>query len=401
MYTSFLLYKSRVNKHGQSPVLMRITIDGLRETVSTGISVAEKYWDDKKGQLKGNSQEIITQNNLLSSLQNKALSAYTELFNGTLPISSAAIKAKLLGQNQASTTLLQAIVAHNAHVRKKVGVQTAKATLTKYETLRSKLEAYIPKQYRRKDVLLKELNHSFVANFELYLSVEEKIGHNTTIKYIQSLKRIINFAIVNDWLQNDPFKAFKCPLKPVVRECLTMSEIQAISAKEFQVERLRQVKDCFIFSCYTGLAYTDLKALRMGDIRLGVDDKLWIYTARNKTKTQVHVPLLPQAIAIVDSYAEWRKETNTDRVLPVVSNQKINAYLKEIADVCGITKKLTFHIARHSFATSVTLNNGVPIEVVSKLLGHTNIKTTQIYAKVQDVRIAGDISALDEKLNRK
>ena len=240
------------------------------------------------------------------------------------------------------------------------------------------------------------VNRGFLMGFELYLKADEHIGHNTALKYIQFLKRVINYGIGMEWLKHDPFKAFKCTLHQVIRECLTQEEIDSIQAKEFVSERLGNVRDIFVFSCYTGLAYADVKKLKLSEIVKGIDGKLWIQTYRAKTNTRVPIPLLPQALALVEKY-----KNRTDAkglVFPTPSNQKMNAYLKEIADVCDITKKLTFHIARHSFATSITLSNGVPIETVSKMLGHTNIKTTQIYSKVVDFKISGDMARLGEKL---
>jgi site-specific recombinase XerD len=274
-----------------------------------------------------------------------------------------------------------------------------KATYVKYETLRKKLEAYMMNEYNRNDLFLKELNQRFIMNFELFLKVNEKIAHNTTIKYVQFLKRIINYAISNEWITHDPFKAFKCTFQPVIRECLTQEEIDRIQTKELPTQRLAQVRDIFVFCCYTGLAYADVKKLRYSEIAKGLDGDMWIQTFRAKTNTRVPIPLLPQALALIDAYRAHHNAPSSS-VFPVPSNQKTNAYLKEIADVCGISKRLTFHLARHSFATTVTLSNGVPIETVSKMLGHTNIKTTQIYSKVLDLKISGDMMQLRQKMKK-
>ncbi|MBL7717683.1 MAG: site-specific integrase [Flavipsychrobacter sp.] len=401
LFISFLLFKNRVNKHGLSPLYIRLTVDSKRENVSTGIFIEAKQWDDKKAKIKGGSPEVLNQNNLLNTIKSKALSIYTELLMADKPISSAIIKSKLTGQDENKITLLETIIAHNNSVRKGVGINSSKATLAKYETLRIKIEAYVKRQYNRKDFLLKELNHSFLVNFEMFLKSQEGIGHNTTIKYIQFFKKIINYAIANEWLQYSPFKAYKCSFEQVNRGYLSNDEIKLLEDKVFPTNRLNQVRDIFIFCCYTGLSYADVKKLTTKEIANGIDGELWIQTFRAKTKVRVPIPLLPQALAILTRYHEWRVESGKNYVLPVITNQKMNAYLKEIADLCNIDKKLTFHLSRHTFATTVTLSNGVPIETVSKLLGHTNIRTTQIYSKVVDLKISEDMNLLKERLKGK
>jgi len=378
---------------------MRITINGQRETLPTSVCVEASQWDSKRSKLKGNSPTSSSQNHLLSALRSKAISVYTELVNSGMPVSSTIIKNKMNGADDRTASLLEVIAMHNTYVSKRVGIEVTKETHTKYETLRKKLEIYIAQEYNRKDLFLKELNQRFVMGFELFLKTNDKIAHNTTIKYVQFLKRIINYAMANEWITYDPFKAFKCTFQPVIRECLTEEEINQIQTKDFHSERLNNVRDIFVFSCYTGLAYADVKKLKYSEIVKGIDGSLWIQTFRVKTNTRVPIPLLPQALALVDKYRA-HNETRNGLVFPVLSNQKMNSYLKEIANICGIIKKLTFHIARHSFATSITLSNGVPIETVSKMLGHTNIKTTQIYSKVVDLKVSSDMKLLSERLKR-
>lgn len=196
----------------------------------------------------------------------------------------------------------------------------------------------------------------------------------------------------------DPYINYKPKTQKVHRVALTKEELNALAEKQITIERLKLVKDIFLFSCYTGLAYVDVRKLKRSEIIKGIDGENWIYTNRQKTDTLSRIPLLPPALAIMKAYQEHPQCTVEDCLLPVMSNQKMNAYLKEISDLCGITKNLTFHIARHTFATTVTLNNGVPIESVAKMMGHTSIKTTQIYAKVMDHKISSDMQRLREKL---
>lgn len=397
LFISFYLNKHRTDKQGECPVSMRITVNGHREVVNTGVTVEPKQWDSNKGRIKGKSPAIHSQNNLLSTWKSKVTAIYTEMVNSGLPLSSTFIKNKLLGTDDRTTSLMEVVKLHNAYVSKRVDVEVCKATFTKYETLRKKLESYLMKEYDRDDMYLKELNQRFVIGFELFLKVEEKIAHNTTIKYVQFLKRVINYAIANEYIQQNPFSAFKCTFQPVFRECLTQEEVEVLRLKDIPVARLAIVRDVFVFSIYTGLAYADVKKLKKGEIVKGNDGSLWIQTFRAKTNTRVPIPLLPKALELMKKY-QGDNEGPSSLVFPVPSNQKVNAYLKEIADVCGISKRLTYHLARHTFATTITLSNGVPIETVSKMLGHTNIKTTQIYSKVLDLKISNDMKALEQKL---
>lgn len=211
------------------------------------------------------------------------------------------------------------------------------------------------------------------------------------------MKKIIRIAFANDWISKDPFYNRKIGIKPVNREYLSEEDIQNIVKKELHTPRLDQVKDIFIFSCFTGLAYTDVKKLSKSDIVIGIDGEYWIKIKRTKTDTRSNIPILPTAEAIIEKYSKHVDVINSDKVLPVLSNQKMNAYLKEIADLCGISKNLTFHLARHTFATTVTLTNGVPIESVSKMLGHKSLRTTQHYAKILDRRVSDDMKVLKNK----
>jgi site-specific recombinase XerD len=247
-------------------------------------------------------------------------------------------------------------------------------------------------------MLLSQLNYKFIADLEHYLLVTKNCGINTVAKYIKNVKHIVNIAVKNEWLDKDPFAAFKVTLKPGNRDFLSPDELKAIEEKEISIVRLDQVRDIFVFCCYTGLAYIDVAELTSDNLRKGIDGELWISKNRHKTETPSNIPLLPRAIQILEKYKDHPAVVNKGHLLPVLSNQKLNSYLKEIADACSITKNLTFHVARHTFATTVTLTNGVPIESVSSMLGHTSIKTTQIYAKVIQKKVSQDMKLLKEKL---
>jgi len=269
----------------------------------------------------------------------------------------------------------------------------------RYKTAHDHAAAFIMWKYQLEDVDVKDLNYEFVSQFAFWLKSVRKCGHNATMKYLGNFKKIVLECIKKGWLLKDPFAGFKTNRKEVIRVALTKEELNDIACKEFETDRLNHVRDIFLFSCYTGLAYVDVYRLRRSDIVTGVDGGKWIVTTRQRTESATRLPLLPAALEIMTRYEDDPKCVNKDLVLPVLTNQKMNSYLKEIADGCRINKNLTFHIARHTFATTVTLSNGVPIETVSKMLGHKSLKQTQHYAKIVDLKISEDMAALKQKLS--
>lgn len=275
-----------------------------------------------------------------------------------------------------------------------VGISRTIATYRKYEVTRRHLADFIHDKYNLSDIPIREITPMFITDFELYLRTACKCGYNTAAKFLLFLKSIIIVARNNGILTKDPFANYKIQMKKVDRGYLTEDEIKIILKKKMVSERLEHVRDLFIFSCFTGLAYSDVANLREENIRKSFDGKLWIMTKRQKTNTDVNVPLLDIPKMILKKY---KGKLPNGKILPVISNQKLNAYLKEIADICGIKKNLTFHLARHTFATTTTLAKGVPIETVSKMLGHTNIETTQIYARITNSKIGNDMQGLDKK----
>jgi site-specific recombinase XerD len=314
-------------------------------------------------------------------------------------ITAESLKLKFTGKKEEMKSLLQVFDFHNDEMRKSIGISIERVTLTKYLTVRTKVAKFIIHQYKKTDLYLHELNHQFVTNFEFYLKSVDHIDHNTTMRYIRNLKKIINDAVRNEWLLRNPFDSFKCSLKKVDRDILSMEEIELMQKKEIRISRLAQVRDLFVFSCYTGLAYIDVMKLTPNNISIGIDGEYWLITHRQKTDESVKIPLLPEAFEIIHRYKNHPAVISSGGLLPKLSNQKLNAYLKEIADICEIDKNLTFHLARHTFATTITLANGVPMETVSKLLGHSSIKTTQIYAKVIEKKVSEDMILLKTRLS--
>ena len=262
---------------------------------------------------------------------------------------------------------------------------------------------FLLKTYKTTDIYLQELDYNFIIKFEKHLrghmpeDHQKPMGNNTVMKHIERFRKLINLSFKLGWIDKDPFVNFKAQFIKTERGFLSLQELQAVEEKQFTIERLQLVKDLFVFSCYTSLSYIDAINLTEDNISIGIDGELWIYYKREKTTKFIRIPLLPQAIEIIEKYKRKRKSKIQESLFPRISNQKLNAYLKEIADLCGIKKNLTFHIARHTFATTVTLSNGMPIETVSKLLGHSRISTTQIYAKVIERKVSDDMKKLREQ----
>jgi integrase len=280
-------------------------------------------------------------------------------------------------------------------------------TLKNYFTTQKYFKRYLIKKLFVRDIPLSQLKYGFLTGFEKYMKESNSINpdkpcnHNTIMKHIERLKKVIHLAVQNEWLEKDPFSQFKPSFIKKDIAYLTEHELERVENKHFTIPRLDNVRDLFVFSCYTGLSYSDVYALSKDNIQFGIDGEKWIITHRIKNSQQVRVPLLPKAEFIIQKYEDSSRNEITGKLLPVFTNQKMNSYLKEIADLCGIDKHLTFHVARHTFATTVTLSNGVPIETVSKLLGHRSVSTTQVYARVIDSKLSQDMKRLREVLPKK
>ncbi|MDH5414105.1 MAG: site-specific integrase, partial [Flavobacteriaceae bacterium] len=287
---------------------------------------------------------------------------------------------------------------HNDKIYRLISTgEYALGTYKRYDTVYNHLKGYIKSNYQCSDIPIKDIDYKFIEGFAFFLKSEKACANNTTLKYIRNFKKIMRIAQAHNYISKDPFINWKMKKKIVHREFLSEDEIIRMSEKDFEMDRLNQVRDIFIFACFTGLAYIDVQKLTHDDILIGIDGSKWIKIKRTKTDTPSSIPILPEAQRILNKYVDYSQKENMNKLLPVASNQKVNAYLKEIAVGCKIKKTLTFHLARHTFATTVTLSRGVPIETVSKMLGHTNLSTTQHYAKVLDLKISRDMLDLKER----
>jgi site-specific recombinase XerD len=396
----FWLNRSKA-RNGKAPIYCRITIDGKRTEISMRQSVDPVKWITQAGQAKPHTTELRMLNNYLEMVKSKVYKHFMELNAKDMFITGEMLKNLLFSVDEKQHSIISIFDYHNQKMKERIGIDVVPSTYIKFNTVLGKLKLYLKAQHNRSDMYLTELNHRFVVDFEHYLRVKHHIAHNTTMKYITMLKKVINMAVNNDWMEKNPFAAFKCTKLNVHREILDEAEIIRLHEKEFDHERLEEVRDIFLFCCYTGYAFADVEKLKRTDLAIGIDGDTWIFAKRKKTNTVSNVPLLPQAEEIIQKYSNHPHCVRTGVLLPVKSNQKMNAYLKEIATLCGIKKELTMHIARHTFATTVTLSNGVPIETVSKMLGHTKLATTQIYAKVLEHKVSEDMQKLKEKFSIK
>ena len=390
----FYLKRNAPKKNGLIPVMCRITVNGKISQFSCKLDVEEKTWNIELGRVSGRSTVAQETNRMLDKIRVGINKAYQDICDKDNYVTAEKVKNEFLGHSENHDTILNLFQKHNDDVKQLVGISKTIATYRKYEVTRRHLAEFIQSKYNLSDISIKEITPMFITDFELYLRTTCKCGYNTTAKFMQFFKRIILIARNNGILIGDPFASYKIRLEKVDRSYLSEDEIKIILKKKMVSERLEQVRDVFIFSCFSGLAYVDVANLKEDNIRKSFDGNLWIITKRQKTNTDVNVPLLDIPKMILEKY---KGKLPNGKVLPIISNQKLNAYLKEIADVCGIKKNLTFHLARHTFATTTTLAKGVPIETVSKMLGHTNIETTQIYARITNNKISNDMQGLDKK----
>lgn len=399
MHLSFQVKSAKKNEFGLAPVYARITINEVRTEFSIKRFIEPIKWVNKAGYAKGNSEEIKTLNAHIASVRTQLHQHYNKLHEAGKTITAEAVKNSYFGITEKSKTIMEVFQYHNVQMKSLIGKEYSFGTHERYATALHHTKEFIEYKYNVSDFAIRQINHEFITEYEYFLKAVRKCSHNTAIKYLTNFKKIMRICLGNGWIDKDPFINYRFHLKEVEREILHAHEIQAIADKEFATSRLDQVRDVFLFCCFTGLAYSDVKKLSKEHLILGIDGERWIKINRTKTDTRSSIPVLPMAQSILDKYANNPKCNNEKTLLPVSSNQKMNDYLKEIAAVCSIEKNITFHIARHSFATTITLQNDVPMESVSKMLGHKSMRTTQHYAKVLDKKVSSDMQLLKEKLS--
>jgi len=390
--TNFLLKKTKKKSDGRYPIYIRCTLEGKRIELSSGVSVQIKDWDKLNQQVKPK----VPDSKVLNSQLNRAVISINDIYYQLVALGEDfdinSIKERL--SQSPRFYLLKTFQLVLDSIEKKVGFSYAHGTYKHYKTTFNRLNSFISETYSKKDIPLERVNYTLINSFDTYLAVKHKVGSNTIGRYHKQLKKVLNDAIAMNLLDKNPYVNFKIKHYQGNRDYLTLEEVSAIEKKVFNIKRIEIVRDIFIFACYTGLSYADIRQLKQNHIVSGYDGEEWIIIDRIKTENRCRIPLLAKAKAIIDKYKAYPLNEATGKLLPVNSNQKMNAYLKEIADVCNIHKNMTMHVARHTFATSITLANGVPIETVSKMLGHNSIKTTQIYGRIIDSKIASDMKKL-------
>lgn len=394
----FYLKKPKNYLSGPQPIYMRITVAGLPKELSIGRDCEPSKWNRILGKMNGRDEAVKTFNNYIDTLRVKIEDIHLKLMRSESEVTAEAIRNIFLGVKTETKKLMEVFREHNDKVEALIGNGFTKGTLTKYKTTEKHLVAFMRTAYKVSDIDIRKIEYSFVTDFDFYLRSKCGCANNSAIKHLKCLSKIIRECLAKKWITYNPFEGHKNRLQKVERVKLSEVDLSLLYAKEIANPRIEQVRDVFLFCCYTGLSFIDVQKLSPSHIRVGADGHKWIITKREKTSVAAHIPLLPVALEILDKYDGHPVCEDKGKVLPVSSNQKMNVYLKEVADICGIEKLLTFHIARHTFATTVTLGNGVPIESVSKMLGHTDIRTTQIYAKVMDIKVGNDMDLLRQKL---
>lgn len=362
----FWIHKSKLNRKGEAPLCLRLTFKSERRNLSTGYFITPSRWDGQKAQLKGIKEDALLVNAYISQTKVRMM----ELFNQMLKeqdINLDLLIDRFFGRDTHSITLMELVRHHNADFQARIGTDFTFSTFEKYDILRKKLEAFIPYKYQKKDIRLKDLGHKFMADFDFYLKNHDKNEHNTTTKYLKNLKKILNLGVVNGWIAQNPFDNYKASYKDVERVYLSQTELDVLEEKQFRLERLRLVRDMFLFQCYTGLAYSDMAKLTAGNVSPGIDGNKWIITRRKKTDVRAAIPLLPKAEELMNKYDDGTTSP-TRPLFPFYAIQKFNAYLHEIAELCGIHKNLTSHVGRRTFATTIALANGMGLETSSKLI---------------------------------
>lgn len=392
---SFWVRKNRINKKGQSPLVVRLTLTGQRIDFQPNILVNSKMWDNHKQKLKTKDAEAKVVNDSLELIKLKLWDIYHQLISAG-NISLHDILDNYHSKGIKTKKLVELTKKHNADFKQRLDIDRSFSTYEKYTFTLQKLQAFIKSQYKTDDIPISYVDKKWMEDFYLFLRKEENNEHNTAAKYVKNLKHILTYGVDISWIDQNPAEGYICSYKETEQVILGPEELSRIENKRFQIPRLEIARKLFIFQCYTGLSYTDMAKLEKQNLEQGPDGRLWLNVRRTKTDTVVRYPILTQAAKILEELAI---NPDSDKLFPqTISNQKMNSYLKEIADLCCITKNLTTHVGRRTMASTVLLSNGVPIETISRILGHLKITTTMQYAKVGDQMVSKDIIKLEKRL---
>ncbi len=394
---SFVLKRNKAKDAENIPIYVRITVNKHRLEISTNRQINPKYWDVKKNEAKKTYKSYKELNEHLLVIKNKLYACQTELLHSKKIVTAQRIKDLYNGNIKlAASTIVQVSTLHITEMEQFIGKSSSYGNYKNYKTTHKYIQEFIPLVYKVKDLPLEEVNYSFIKKYEYFLQTEKSCTQNGAMKQMQRLKKVLNWAIKNEYLSVNPFRNYSISFKKYDRGYLTIEEIAKIERLTGLSKRLQYTKDFFVFQLYTGLAYSDMIDLKTDDIVKGIDGEYWIIKNRVKTDTKITIPLLSITLDILYRYADFSMKDCT--VFPKISNQKINKNLKDLGGLADIKQPLSTHLARHSAATTIWLNNGISIEVVSKMLGHTKISTTQVYGRIVEEKIADEMKELRLKL---
>lgn len=395
----FIIKKAKLLKNSEAPICMRITVNKRVTEVMIKRSIPVALWNQKKECSKGKDRVATELNHYINTVRAKVLQIHRELEIDNKPITADIIKDCFYGRDKVQRSLLEVYAEHNEKCRTLIGKEYTESTVTKFDTSINRLKEYIRSCYHRDDIMLAELDGQFIRDFDFWLKTEKHCQNNSALKHLKNLKKVVRIALANDWIKKDPFYGIHFKQEEVNVEFLSREELDILMNKKFTIKRLEQVRDIFVFCCFTALAFVDVQQLSREHLIKDNNGALWIRKARQKTNQMCNIPVLSIPQRILRKYEDNIECIKKGVLLPVISNQRMNAYLKEIADLCGITKRLTTHVARHTAATVVFLANDVSMENVSKILGHSNIRMTQHYAKVLDSSIMRDMAKVEKNFS--
>ena len=397
----FFARKGKSVKTDESPLSMRITVNGERIEMSLSRYVIDRLWHEKLQKCEGNSKEAKAINGFIEATTFRLNDIRQRLIIEGKEISADLIKTRYKGLPDADEihkpTILELYEIHNRKLKELVDIDIAQATYKRHNTSKSHVATFIKYHFGQDDLELDRIDYKFLNDYEHYFKVVRKCNHNSTMKYIKNLGKVIRLGLAEGFMTKNPFDKFKLTYKAVQRDILTIEEVDKLVKLKIPEERLDRVRDLFVFCIYTGLAFVDVTNLKMEHLVKTHEGTTWIKNSRCKTSVSFLIPLLPIPVRLIKKYEGFFKRDIDGSVMPTLSNQKYNSYLKELSIRAKISKNLTSHLARHTFATTITLNEGVPLEVVSKMLGHSDTKTTQIYAKIQEKAILNGMKNLIDK----
>lgn len=398
MNVLFYIIKTRTLKNGEAPILLRVTVDGCYSDIRINRSVKTELWDAKLGMCRGKSREANELNEYIRSLHTHLYEIHRNMVLQDEYFSPDILLKKLFNK-ETTKTVMVFFKEHNEDCRRRIGIDYAYSTINRYDNCYKTLQVVIEKEYGKSDITFTEFNNQLIRKLELYLKVDKGLSQNTLVRYMKVIKKISGLAITAGLLKTDPFAGMKFKQPKTNPVFLTKEELDKIIQKEFDIPRIALVRDVFVFCCFTGLAFIDVRNLKKEHIVLDSDGTYWVRKTREKTENMCDIPLLDLPLEIIRRYENHKMCKTKGILLPVMCNQKMNSYLKEIADFCGIDKEISTHSARHTFATTVTLANGVALTNVARMLGHTSTRMTEHYAKVLSHNISADMKNVQKKIS--